>query len=857
MATTNGTTTPPAAHSSTTTRDDIIDTAQTDTSANKRKREDEKDASEDTTSARNKQTQQDILELLRQHDTTLAFLDHDLIQCASGLQPSPKKARVAENGSRSTIAAKLAAGTYSALASLTADASAVARDVENKLRDRGQDGDNKDGARLAVEDLKQIQRAKAFNQLVAEIVEQELHHSILSRPVKKEADSIVNGYTAPAHGSITAGATVLTLFGNAPTPKQLFSSMQTVPGASHRTVMTSELPVEEMSLPNGLTATRIAPAPADDGRKAPCFEDSFAPPYSSATLNAPKVTKRSSTRDNTAIYWEFKDAYHRGSRKGGYTVQSTTNGDWLGYGGVSSSDGELTRQKRKQRDRALSNGAESTKDLLNLTSPEEQQARAEEALFRRAYSSFAPSHDNARAVVPAEIRSMLWWHKVGEQRYRDTFAIDPALLDGTDPTSAEAPANTAGGQWESGDFEEVMDKMNDFGVDMDDVQQVTSKTEVDHVLLQISDLLETLASHQRIRNATLATSTSSSRTPISPAPVLASRIGKPDEPAEDELATYQSLRRELVYLVLKLPPYAVAKLDGDQLAELGVSTIIRVKTKNVRGTMEEDQVARLAKYNAAATAAGIATLTRTNSSTAGQHYNTTAQRTPAIGQAAQTRYAQTPQYTSSRTPAPTATQFQRPTQGPGQYGTPGVPAAPSATPRSTYSTQPNQYTRPGAPQQHSYNQTNGTQQQYYQSRPPNPQAASNYYGASQYANTALAQHQKSGYPTQQPTQHHTRPSAATSGSTALAAFQNSAKQVVRTSSPANVQPRPVYPAQSQYPHQQQQQPHSGRGTPTYSSQPQTPVNGYQRPPPPPPPPQQQQVMGARTPSGTPGPNRMM
>ncbi|KAK3677182.1 hypothetical protein LTR78_002720 [Recurvomyces mirabilis] len=815
--TTNGTSTPPAALSA---PQNINDAAPSDTSAHKRKREDEGN----TTSARKRQTQRDILELLQQHDTTPSFLDHNLSHVTSGSERSPKKARLSDAGNQITIASKLSAGIYDSLSGLKLDANGVTQGIESALRAKTRDGEGKEGARLPVEDLKQIQRAKALEQLITDVVDKELQHGAMAG-IKKEASSMVNGHVSPAPGAGGRAGTVLTLFGNAPTPKQLFSSMQNGTHQDH--MVKTELPVEEMSLPNGLTATKIAPAPADDGRKGPTFEDSFAPPYSLATLNPPKVTKRSSTRDNATLYWEFKDA-HRASRKGGYTVQAMTTGDWLGYGGLGTADSETSRQKRKQRDRALSSGAESAKEVPSLLSPEEQQAREEEALFRRAYSSFAPSHDNSRSLVPAETRSMLWWHEVGAQRYRETFAVDPALLDEGDAANGQAESSLVVAETEDADFGKVIDELEELDVDMADVQQVTSKSDVEHVLLEISELLETLASHQRIRNATLATSTSSSRTPISPAPVLASRIGKPDEPAEDELAVYHSLRRELAYLVLKLPPYAVAKLDGDQLSELGISTVIPIKTKNIRGTMEEDQVARLAKHNAAATAAGIATLTRSNSSTSGQHYNTTAQRTPAIGSAANTRYGQSAQYTSSRTPAPN-TQYQRTTSSQAQYSTP-TGAASTAT--RTYNGQPVQYSRPGAPR--IYSQTNDTtRQQYYQHQQARPEQTSSgqYYGTQQPTRPAYN-------PTPSQPHYASRPpSATTSSNTALAAFHNSSS-------------KPISKQQQQQLQQQGQGPTSGRATPTYPSGPQTPVNGFARPPPP----QPQQGLVPRGQSATPGAN---
>lgn len=370
---------------------------------------------------------------------------------------------------------------------------------------------------------------------------------------------------------------------------------------------------------------------------------------------------------------------------------------------------------------------------------------------------------------------------------------------------------------------------------MPDFNVSRSKTDVDQVLREISELLETLASHQRIRNTSLSSSNSVARTPISPAPILASRIGKPDEPAEDEISTYHSLRRELVYLILKLPPYAVAKLDGDQLADLGVSKLIPFETKDVKGTLEEDHVARLAKYTAMQTAAGIASLTRGNS-TSGQHYNTTAQRTPAIGQAANTRYGQSAQYNAIRPPQP---QFQRSTSSSSQYGTP------VSVHRPSYGQQPNQYTRPPTAQQ-AYSQANG--QHYYRSQQPSA-GYSSY--AQQYSQQTPQTQQRPAYASSQPLQQfQQRAPNAVPYQASVSTPQQTHSPLIRTASPAkltghppppNVQPRPVY----QYAQQQQQHPGSGRATPSYPSQPATPVNGFQRPPP--------QPIAARAASGTPQP----
>lgn len=715
---------------------------------------------------------------------------------------------------KSTIASKLSNASYTSLRQIKSDAHLVAEELVSSLRSKASEREGNSSGRPSAEELKQIYKIQSLEEYVEKLVDKEMEyveaHERKQSEIKDEA-GLANGHTEDEKPQPAANgaSTVLTLFGNAPTPKQLFSSMQNALTGRQSPIIKSELPVEEMSLPTGIAATKILPLHADDSNKAPTFEETFAPPYSLPTLQPPKSHKRPSTRD-LAVTWEFKDPVQRNNKRGGYTVQSLTVGNWLRYGGKEGGDADSSREKRKQRDRALSSSAGEA-DRPDKATIEEALIKEEEALFRRAYSSYAPTCDNSNAIIPGETKNVVWWHKVGSKRYNDTFAIDPALVDENEmPTIPMEAAEESASKDDN--FDKIMEDLDELDKIEAPPEPVKSKTEVDQVLREVSELIETLASHQRIRNASLASATPASRTPISPAPIVASKIGRPDEPSEEEMATYNSLTRELAYLMLKLPPYAVSKLDGDQLADLGVSKLITFQSTNVKGTMEEDHVTRQAKLSAIATASSIATLARPNSS-AGQHYSATAQRTPAIGQAANTRYGQS---YGPRTPA-TQPAFQRQTSNP-QYGTPAATA-----PRPTYG-QPNQYSRPGATQP-GYGQPNG--QQYYQ----RPQQTPGGYGGynQQYQQTPGTQQR---YGPMQP-QHQQRAANAV-------AYQTNPQQQQasnRTASPAKAA---GHPAVSMAPAQQRplyaapaQQPGSGRATPTnYPSQPHTPINGFARPPPP-------------------------
>ncbi|GAB7366193.1 hypothetical protein MBLNU230_g7753t1 [Neophaeotheca triangularis] len=679
----------------------------------KRKRDDDADGDAPETAAlanANQQTQRDIFDILRQYDTSPSCLSHPFTNAhlSNSTGPSQKKAKLTDAPAKgSDIASRLRSCDYDSLVELVTDVQHVREDMVEELRNKDKQADGPPATRPLVENLKQIQKIQAFEQLVKNVVKQVEEHERKRNP---KANALSNGETKVANSS-NKGGTILTLFGNAPTPKQLFSSLQHSSKPSD-TPIKSELPVEEMGLPTGLTGTKIVPAPTAS-QQGPTFGESFPPAHNLAPLNPPKLHKRSSTRD-TVINWEVKEPA-KGSKRGGYTTQKITSADWLGWGGVDAvEEPQSPNAKRKQRDRALSGGDRDEKEG-GKQDAEEKLRKQEEALFRRAYSSFAPSHDNSKALVPAETMNMIWWQKVGEERYNERFAIDPALLDGAPASKQDGLATIDGVELNEEDLGKAIEELDQ----IQDLQYDTThdKTDSEEVLRRISELLETLASQQRIRNSSLPAPSSTSRTPISPAPHAMTKAGTPSAPAEEEVGTYNTLRHELAYLILQLPPYAVAKLNSDQLSSLGVSKLLPLETKDIKGTMEDDLVARLAKYQAAATQASIATLARPSSSSTSQHYSTTANRTPAIGSAANTRYGQSANYNTGRTPSTAAPAYNR---------------------SISNQSQPQAYTPTAAP-------ARPTQQTPY-TRPPPPQPSYGSSATSQYYQQQRAQHQQHQQP---------------------------------------------------------------------------------------------------------------
>ncbi len=67
------------------------------------------------------------------------------------------------------------------------------------------------------------------------------------------------------------------------------------------------------------------------------------------------------------------------------------------------------------------------------------------------------------------------------------------------------------------------------------------------------------------------------------------------QPTEEEMATYQTLKAQLTLIIKALPPYIVARLNSDKLEELNVSTKLEIRTIEYKGVMEEDESAARAR----------------------------------------------------------------------------------------------------------------------------------------------------------------------------------------------------------------------------------------------------------------------
>lgn len=555
--------------------------------------------------------------------------------------------------------------------------------------------------------------------------------------------------------------TVLTLFGSAQGPKQLFSSLQqphsispSKPTSKLDTSVKVTLPLRESTLPNILSTTEVFPLPDGIEEEKKNKENTtigklFKAPAHLPQLSPPKLDKTLTTKGSTVTFAhpEAPKPTRKGSHS--YANQQLSAGYWLGYGGVDMpKDPTSPTAKQKSRQRALSTGA-GEQPPSELTLIAVQQAK-EDALFRSAYSSFAPTRDNASAIIPEETKNMVWWQKVGEKRFNEVFPIDPDLLEFDAFVEAEEEQPNEN---EDELFKEAVEQFEPIqGPTLEPEEKSYLEKDIEEVLADISELLETLASHQRIRNSSLATNP---RTPVIQNASLANLAGSPSTPSSEEVDVYQILKAQLTMMILQLPPHALAKLNGDQLEELSISRTILIENKDTHGVLEEDQVSRAAKAPAPA-AAAPPSLSRMASGGSTSHYPTNStqygRNAPPVHSSARPVQASTSYFPQQqavhRSPS---VQYPRSSSGPqNSFQTPGPTFA--ANPRPSYATTHNY-----APQTPRAAHAPAPNQYYTQpvSRPSNygGAAASQYHGGTPQTQPParyLQQQQNGFYPPRPP-----------------------------------------------------------------------------------------------------------
>ncbi|KAI9725052.1 MAG: hypothetical protein M1812_000328 [Candelaria pacifica] len=595
---------------------------------------------------------ENVYSILQSQDTIPSILNHPLPAHQAGSpssEPSAKRSKLSDTSDQPTIALRLASKTYSAIVELVDDVERASNSICAALapEDRHVNGAVHTRQLPPTTESKQVvESVLAFKQLLNNLVLRKAFYTTGSaghgdQRNSNQADEtpILNGDSNGVFGVAdhipSRGRTVLTLYGNAPTPRQLFSSLQhpakpllhsSPDGANLLTPLLQPLsntkssveiaaPLRETGLPNGISTTKVIPSqpslPTEDKKQVPTIGHLFAPPASLAPLQPPKQPKHSTTKSSSVNWHNPAKAEKsvRSSRRGSYPVQPLSTGQWLSYNNRSlASPPPSPEARRKQRDRGLS--ISEVKPVASRESILAQHEASDESLFRHAYSSFGPSRDNAAAVVPDDIKNRIWWNTVGEKRYQRRFARAEVPRAPEHPLSPSI-TNSQGLEEDAGLHEAVTSYApQDLPAELvpdkvDGERPLETDKEIEQVLADISELLETLNSHRRIRNLSL---TANARSGASQKLPLISLTGGPASPSHAEFSVYEILKSQLSILIASLPPYAVAKLNGQQLEDLSISTAIPVEAKDYRGVMDEDETA--ARVKSAAPTSTVSTPAR-------------------------------------------------------------------------------------------------------------------------------------------------------------------------------------------------------------------------------------------------------
>ncbi|KAL9581705.1 MAG: hypothetical protein Q9203_005786 [Teloschistes exilis] len=547
----------------------------------------------------------DVIQILQSRDTTPSILNHE-IPSSSTESPNAKRAKLHPSLESKSIASLVELGAYTSINDLSRDLDTVTSSVIEEIRSKGIGSEASNGTQRKDVHHPDIIRAAALKQEFDSIILREL----IQRPSLMDHGNASDHSPKIEDGTMTTPSTksndgdpgevhhntVLTLFGGSGQPKQLFASLK----ESHVGLSCEDTKITEIGLPNGISFTKIIPvhseASGDNKKTIPTLGQLFAPPPSiqSLPLNPPRQSRHTATRSSSVNWYNPSEAAtpSRPNRRDNYTTQPLTTGQWLTYNvAPSSKDLSSPELKRKQRDRALSFGEPQT-EPSEQTRLLHQQAK-EDALFRSIYSGFAPDRDNAGALVSEHSKNRLWWKRLGERRHQfkslgsqqaSGYDEDIEMSNGV-PTAAatgeEVSLQEAVESWTPEETPADLKSVDEKG----DPEKTTK--DIDELLRDVSELLETLNSYQDVRNLSLA---NTARTSAIQNTQLSAMTGTPTSPSSDELNLYNMLKSQLAILVASLPPFALAKLDGQKLGVLNVNTKIQTETKNCQGSLEEDEI---------------------------------------------------------------------------------------------------------------------------------------------------------------------------------------------------------------------------------------------------------------------------
>lgn len=743
---------------------------------------------------------------------TLTIIRHDtelqLLSCPfpnSTAKPRTKRAKVSGDPETSNIQTRVNLGRYNTLQEFLSDIERASAAVIERNQARS-NGAKDDGAPLT----EVVNRIAAFKKHMNSLIGQ----SFINQPeVKTETVEDDTDESSELHTiNICAreDKPALTLFGNPANPRQLFSSLQKSVKVPLQSESGPEKFVEvqeelrETALPNGITATKVVPYSLDASQPAKrTFGEVFAPRETLAKLEPP--SKRPHQTSSATWLDRFDAVFDPRTFLGdriNYCLAPLPSTDWVQYGLATSSPSFWDRVEKQH--------AES--DIVHRHGDPALWTGPDSSAFQGAFSSFAPSYDSSGAIVQLDSKNMVWWGKRGANRVNTLLSV-PWEGDVTQNEMHTAqPGNI--GELDESILDEMVSSFNeeDFAANITDSNaneeiDLESK-DVQETLDEVSDLLDTLSSYQRLRSLKLPSDLNPPGQQISePNETVGLDLGDVNTPSDAEALVYDTLKSSLAVIINNLPPYAVSKLDGDQLAELNISQKVLIDTPDYNGTMEKDDFT-LSQERAAALVAAANAANRNSTPSTSRPSSYQASHTAFNQRAFASNTRATPQPGFQVTPQH-ARQPSAPTTYTHAYSAGRPPSTPSQRPGTNpqYAQMNPQYSQSSQAPQYQRATSNGYAQaspQPYTPRPGQPGAFNpTPQGRTPYA-TATS-NQRAQYPSQTPSQSGYSNSAANATYSRSAAEQaalmdrNKAQLAARQTrhSPSTPQPQGLDPRTSQ------------------------------------------------------------
>jgi hypothetical protein len=692
--------------------------------------------------------------IINRHDTELQLLSCPFPNTTT--KPRTKRAKVSGDPETSNIRTRVNSGKYNTLQEFLSDIERASAAVIERNQTQSH-GAKDDGSPLT----EVVNRIAAFKKHMNSLIGQSFisQAEVKTETVEDDADE-----SAELHAINVCpreDKPALTLFGNPANPKQLFSSLQKSVKVPLQSESGPEKFVEvqeelrEAALPNGISATKVVPYNLDASQHSKrTFGEVFAPRETLPKLEPPR--KRPHLATSATWLDRFDAVFDVGTFLGdrsNYCLASLPTTDWLHYGSVTASPAFWDRVEKQS--------AEA--DIVHRHGDPALWTGPDSSAFQGVFSSFAPSYDSSNAIVQAASKNMVWWGRRGANRLNTLLSV--SLAEDAEEDAAQNEIQTAQpgsiGELDESILDEMVASFNaeDFGRN---VTEPVTTGEVDleskaikETLQEVSELLDTLSSYQRIRSLKLPTELHPPGPPIPELnEPLGFDLGDVNTPSDAETLVYDTLKSSLAAIISNLPPYAVAKLDGHQLAELNISQKVLIDAPDYNGTMEKDDYT-LSQERAAALIAAANAANRISTPSASRPSNYQGSHT-GYNQRAFASNARAPPQPGFQVTPQHARQPSVPNTYTHAYGAGRPPSTPSQRPATSTQYAPTnpQYSQGSQAPQYQRPASNGYAQvspQPYTPRPGQPGA----YNATPQGRTPYAtatSNQRAPYPGHTPTQ---------------------------------------------------------------------------------------------------------